>query len=226
MNRPFRFPLFAFATSLVLLGCSSTPPLAQPTASPPEPVVAATAAPTEQASPEVPTVPSAEPDAAPASTLPPPSGRPPVSFEGLEKISETIGGSLQKLELKKDGGAILRIPEYAMRDAVLLTFMLDKKGKKMKSAAGQVFRLYAQTPPSEDFASVSSQGPKFSLRLPTGKLGASNLAMGEVGKDDKGRETLTWKVIAATKTEDGSATFEFSSFTNAYLHLTNEPPTE
>lgn len=225
MKRLLGTGCLTLALAAALGACSSpqtpTPqPEPQPTSTPePEPTTEPTAEPTA--------APTADASAPPTSTLPPPSGRPPVSFEGQEKIAENIGGSpMQKLELKKDGGAILRVPEYALKDAILLTFMIDKKGKKHKGAVGQVFHLFAQTPPSEDITPITSQGPAFTLRLPTGKSGAQNLAIGEVAKDDKGKETVTWKVLGPTKTEDGFATYEFTAFGNTYLHVTSEASTQ
>ncbi|MBL9025547.1 MAG: hypothetical protein JNL21_25350 [Myxococcales bacterium] len=211
-------------SAVALVACSSSPP---PTAEP-EPTATPEPAPSAEAPPPEPTATasaSAEaPPPAPTSTTPPPSGRPAVSYANAEKISETFGATpAAKLELGKEG-TILRIPEYALSDGVLLTFMIDKKGKKAKGGAGTIFRLFAQQPPSESFKAVSSKGPKFELTLSSAKVGSPNLAIGEIKTDDKGKETVEWKVVAPAKKDDKSATFELTDFTNAYLQITSEAP--
>lgn len=204
--------------------CSSTPE--------PKPEPEATVAPPPEPKPEPETTASAEVPMASASapaapSVPPPSGRPGVSFSNPEKISNTFGASpVAKLELGTEG-ATMRIPEHALSESggVLITFMIDKKAKKAKGGAGVVYRLQGQLPPAESFSTVTTRGPTFVLRLPTAKVASPNLAIGETTTDAKGKEALTWKVIAPTKTEDGFATFELSSFTNAMLQITSDSPT-
>ncbi len=204
MSQSLRFGLVSV---LVLAACSSNQP-------PQPPVETSEPAPTA----------SAEAPPAPTSDKPAPSGRPAVSYANAEKITETFGATpAAKLELGKEG-TILRIPEYALSDGVLLTFMVDKKGKKAKGGAGTIFHLYAQMPPSEDFRAVSTKGPKFELTLNSAKVASPNLAIGEIKKDDKGKEVVEWKVIAPAKKDDTSATFELTDFTNAYLQITSEAP--
>lgn len=216
-----RSNVIGFISLVALVACSpSKPPQAEPevTAAPlPTPAVEAPPEPTASATAEAPPEPT--------SKTPAPSGRPPVSYSNSEKITETFGATpAAKLELGKEG-TILRIPEYALGDGVLLTFMVDKKGKKAKGGAGTIFHLFAQQPPAEDFRSVSSKGPKFELTLSNAKVASPNLAIGEIKKDDKGKETVEWKIVAPTKTDDKSATFELTDFTNAYLQITSEAPT-
>ncbi len=206
-----------------LLGACSAPtpePKAEPetTATPP----AHTAEPEPTASAEAP-VPSAS---AEGPSTPKPSGRPGVSFSNAEKITNTFGASPSaKLELGTEG-ASMRIPEFALSEGggILITFMIDKKAKKAKSGAGTIYRLQGQIPPAESFSTITTKGPTFVLRLPTAKIASPNLAIGETATDAKGKETLTWKIIAPAKTEEGFATFELSTFTNAILQITSDAP--
>ena len=209
--------------SALLAGCSSPTP--EPKA---EPVVTAEPPPAHTADPEAsasaPAPSASAVDTAPST--PKPSGRPGVSFSNAEKITNTFGASPSaKLELGTEG-ATLRIPEYALGEGgVLLTFMIDKKAKKAKGGAGAIYRLQGQIPPAESFATITSKGPAFVLRLPTAKVGSPNLAIGETATDPKGKETLTWRVVAPAKTEEGFATFEITTFTNATLQVTSDAPT-
>ncbi len=194
-----------------------------------EPEPTSTPAPVTSAEPE-PTASAEAPEptasASATSSVPPPSGRPGVSFSGAEKITNTFGASpAAKLELGSEG-ATMRIPEHALSESggILITFMIDKKAKKAKGGAGVVYRLQGQIPPAESFSTVTTRGPAFLLRLPTAKVGSPNLAIGETTTDAKGKESLTWKVIAPAKTEDGFATFELSAFTNAMLQITSDAP--
>ena len=189
-------------------------PSASPVDSAPTPVASETAAPT------------AEPTAAPTAAtggLPPPSGRPATLLGGSTKVSQMIGGSpATKIELEKDH-SIMRVPEWALNDGYLITFMIDDKGKKATGGTGSIYHLFAQIPPAEDPSTVMSRGPAFTFKLPTGKGGTANLAVGEV-KRDGAKETITWKVIAPKSTEDGFATFELTEFTNDYLQVTTASP--
>lgn len=208
--------------SALFVGCSSpTPePKAQPEATA-EPMPAHTSEPDSSAT-AAPTASAADTG---APSTPKPSGRPGVSFSNAEKITNTFGASpAAKLELGTEG-ATMRIPEFALGESgVLLTFMIDKKGKKAKGGAGAIYRLQGQIPPAESFSTIQSKGPAFILRLPTAKVGSPNLAIGETATDAKGKETLTWRVVAPTKSEDGFATFEITTFTNATLQITSDGP--
>ncbi len=220
-----RSPWFGFVSIVALAACSSSgsqPAQAEPEVTADVPTAAPTSEP--EPAPTATATAEAEATAAPTSDKPVPSGRPPVSYSHAEKITETFGATpAAKLELGKEG-VVLRIPEFALNDGVLLTFMIDKKGKKAKGGAGGIYHLFAQMPPSEDFRTVTTKGPKFELKLPSAKVAAPNLAIGEIKKDDKGKETIEWKVIAPTKKDDTSATFELDGFTNAYLQVTSEAP--
>jgi hypothetical protein len=191
---------------------------AKATAAPPPVEPAPTAAPTATA--------TATATAAAAPSTPTPSGRPWSSFTNAEKIASTFGSSPPaKLELGKEG-AVLRIPEFALRDPVNLTFELVKKldaGRKAKGGQGASYHLLGQRPPAEEAATVTTESP-LELRLPLGKLTTANLAIGEAMKDDKGRPGIKWTVIAPKKTEGGLAYFDLSTFTDATLQLTSDPP--
>lgn len=208
--------------SLFVACASGTPEQTEPVVTAaPDPVV--TAQPTADVEPT--TQPSASVDTPPASTLPPPSGRPPVVFEKADKVSGSFGATPAAKLVTTAEKAVFRIPEYALGDSYLITFMLDKKAaKKAKGGVGSVYRIQAQVPPAEDFSTVVSRGPKFQVHLPAGKVASPNLAIGETKKDDKGKESIEWKVIAPLKIEDGLAVFEIEGFANSMLQITSEAP--
>ena len=206
----------------LLLGCSAPTP--EPKT---EPEPTAEPKPATTAEPEATTDPTSAPSASASSgsSVPPPSGRAGISFSGSEKITNTFGASpAAKLDLGPDG-AWLRIPEYALDNGVLITFMIDKKVKKAaKGGVGAVYRLQGQNPPSEAYSTINTRGPAFVLRVPTAKVASPNLAIGETLTDEKGKETTTWKVIAPKSKEDAFATFELTGFTNTMLQVTSEGP--
>lgn len=210
--------------ALVLAACSSNnTPVAEPTS---QPTATVTAEPTVE--PIETAVPTSEPvaTAEPVSTGRPPSGRPPLTFTKPDKVTETVGASPVTNFVLSSEGARFKVPEWALEEGILLTFVVDKKApKKAKGGAGSVFRLQAQIPPAETFSPVSSAGPKFELKLPTAKVGSPNLAIGTAAKDDKGKDTIAWKVVAPSKVEEGFATFEISEFNDTMFQITSEAPT-
>lgn len=214
----------ALLVSFVLAACSSTKePVTEPTSTPPE-----TVTPEPTTAPEVPTAaPTTEPTAeVPVSTGRPPSGRPPLTFSKPDKVTETVGASPITTFVLDSEKARFKVPEWALEEGILLTFLVDKKApKKAKGGAGSVFRLQAQIPPAESFSPVSSAGPKFELKLPTAKVGSPNLAIGTAKKDDKGKDIVEWKVVAPTKVEGDFAIFEISEFNDSLLQITSESPT-
>ena len=216
--------LVAISSLLAHSACGgSSPTTAAPVVAEPAPMPAPPAA--EEAPAEPPPDPGAA-SAPAADGARAPSGRPPLFFSNGAKIAEQVGETpAAKFELGGAGGATLRIPEYALRSGILVTFAIDKKAKRHKGAAGETYRLQAQVPPSAEFQQVESAGPKLELKLP--KTGAaSNLAHGEVKLDDKGKETVTWTVVAPAKVDDAakSASFEITTFKDGILHLTTEAP--
>ncbi len=212
--------LVALSSFLAACGASTSP------AEPVEP-----AAPTPAPAPEPPPAEEekpaeAPPAAEPASTGRAPSGRPPLFFSNALKITEQVGETPSaKFEIGGADGATLRIPEYALRSGMLVTFQIDRKAKRHKGAAGETYRLQAQIPPSAEFSAAESAGPMFEVKLPRAGA-AGNLAHGEVKLDDKGKETVTWKVVAPKKTDDAAKAvfFEISGFANTILHLTSDAP--
>ncbi|MFO0549710.1 MAG: hypothetical protein U0271_15060 [Polyangiaceae bacterium] len=193
-----------------------------------EPSASAASSTQTQPSATASTTASAEPtttaSASSQPSTPPPSGRTPMTFEGKEKISEGVAEPPAKFKLTGDGARFI-LPEYALRDNYLVTFMVDKKPPaKAKGGAGSAYRLQAQSPPAETFIAITTAGPKFEIRLPLGKLTTANLAVGEVKTNDKGKEVVEWKIIAPKKTEDGLAVFEVEGFQNTLLQLTSEAP--
>ncbi len=214
----------ALIMAFVLAACSSTKePVTEPTTAPPTD----TATPEPTSAPEVPSAaPTTEPTAEPVSTGRPPSGRPPLTFSKPDKVTETVGASPVTTFVLEAEKARFKVPEWALEEGILLTFLIDKKApKKAKGGAGSVFRLQAQIPPAEAFSAVSSAGPKFELKLPTAKVGSPNLAIGTAKKDDKGKDIVEWKVIAPSKVEGDIATFELSEFNDSLLQITSEAPT-
>ena len=215
----------SIAILMFLAACGSkTGPAVEPTS---EATAEPTAAPTVVATAEPTAAPTAEPvvETPTAPTTRPPSGRPALGFSDPVKVTQTVGASpIANFTLSSEN-AKFRVPEWALDEGVLLTFMIDKKpAKKAKGGAGSVFRLQAQIPPAESFSMVTSNGPKFELRLPTVKVASPNLAVGVAKKDDKGRDTIEWKVIAPSKVEGDIALFELSEFSDLMLQITSEAP--
>lgn len=241
MHTTLRWTLFCAlfgAAPLAAAACSDgTPnpdvapqPTAQPTAAPTAmPTAEATATPTAEATAE----PTAEPTAA-ASAAPTPdktrsSGRPPVLLQDAKSITDTFGYSPgAKLELGEKDLVTLRIPEGALSQATNVTFALDTKCKTTGIVTGKVYKITPTIPPSPTPASVaSSNGAPFVLLMPGVKKKDLNLAIGTFTKNDKGVETLQWKVLGPAKTDDETGVFEFhlDTLPDGCLHLTNKPPT-
>ncbi len=224
IHRVALFALVICASTVAACGGQPVAP-GEPTAEAPPPVAKPELPPPAEEEGAEPAA-SAAPPADPASTGRAPSGRPPLFFPNPTKITEQVGETpAAKFEVGGNEGAYLKVPEYAIRTAVLLTFMIDKKAKRHKGAVGETYRIQAQIPPSAEFSSVESGGPMFEVKLP--KNGpAANLAIGETKVDGAGKETTTWKVIAPKKVDDAAkaAIFEIAGFTNATLHLTTEAP--
>jgi hypothetical protein len=146
---------------------------------------------------------------------------------GPEEVADSFGSSPAKLEIGEGQRATLRIPEDALSSGVNLTFKIDKKGKSNGPPVGKIYRLIPIIPPAGEPTRIETTGPAFELALPAGDQKDANLALGELGTDDKGKPKIVWTVIAPVKIDDVTATahFELKSLPDAYLHITTKPPT-
>lgn len=235
MHKTPRWPLplaFFLAAPFAVVACSDPGP-ANP---PPQPTAEPTVAPTATAAP-VPTAeptaaPSAEPSAAPSASAsaapdkPRLSGRPPVLLSDPKSITDTFGFSPgAKLELGDKEIATLRIPEGGFTTATNVTFALDGKCKTTGLVFGRVYKVTPAIPPESKPVSVASNnGSPFVLFMPTGKKKDLNLAIGTFGKDARGNDNLTWKIVPAKNQDEANALAEFhlDPLPDACLHLTNK----
>jgi hypothetical protein len=215
------------ALALAAAACGAKPaPAPEP---PPTPTVeAAVPAPTSTATAEAAPTASATAEAA---TSPPrqSSGRPPVLKSDPEEVTDTFGSSPgAKIEIGEKEIAIFRIPENALTRGVNITFKLDNKGKTAGGQVGKIYRVTAIIPPASGPTNIDSAGPPFELALPAGSKKDANLAIGTFVTDDKGREKISWRIIAPVKIDDatGTAHFELPSISDAYLHITTKPPSD
>lgn len=206
-------------------------PTAEPSAAPP-PTAQPSALPTAEpsAAPEASAAPSASPSAsaAAAADKPKSSGRPPVLVQDPKSITQTLGFSPgAKLELGEKEIATLRIPEGAFTQATNVTFELDTKCKSTGLVTGKLYKITPTLPPDSAPQSIpSNNGSPYILVLPTNKKKDVNLAIGNHGKDAKGNDSLTWKIVAPAKTDDaaGTAEFQLDKLPDACIHLTNKAP--
>lgn len=187
----------------------------------------ATAA-TVEPEPEPSAEPSAEPAASAAPEAPPPppsSGRVAVIKSDEKSITDTFGSAPAKLELGEADKAVLRIPENALDRAYNITFAIEPKGKSHGASAGKIYRTRAQVGGSISYSTATSSGPPFLLELPAVRIKTPNLAVGEITSDDKGREKVTWTIIAPKRVDEelGVAYFELPALADAYLHVTTRP---
>ncbi|MCC6557880.1 MAG: hypothetical protein IT372_33455 [Polyangiaceae bacterium] len=206
-----------------------------------EPAPPPAAAPAAEAKKEpAPPPPPAEPEPAPSSSAEagkapdkpaaeqPKSGggRIPVLKSDPEEVTDSFGSPPAKLEIGEGARATFRIPEDALSTGVNITFKIDKKGKSNGPPIGKIYRLTSVIPPAATPGKVETSGPPFELALPAGDRKDANLAIGELGTDDKGRPKITWTVVAPVKVDDATATahFEIKWLSDAYLHITTKPP--
>jgi hypothetical protein len=225
-RRSMSTALAAASAAAMLLACSGDPPPA--VTPPPQPTVAP--APTVDPAPTAdpaPTVdPSAEADAGPPK--PTSSGRPPVLRSSDTEITDTFGSSpAAKLEIGEDEKAVLKIPENALERGYNITFKLDPKGKATGVAIGKIYHTMVQVAGQPDYSKVVTAGEPFQLQMPAGNKKDANLAIGEILVDERGKEKITWSVIAPTKIDDvsGTAYFDLTFLGDAYIHITTKAPT-
>ncbi len=232
LEKLLRFTTLGWPALVVVVaaacGGEPTPPPAKPeptTTPPPAPTETGTATP-EAPPPE----PTATADAGPPPPPPPSQERPPVLMSSeteLQSIFTTSPGA--KLELGDDTGrAVFRIREGSLPSPHIITFKLDPKGKTTGVPLGKIYRMIVQIENSASLPKVETIDKPFELTLPAGNKKDANLAIGEVTVNDKGRETITWTVIAPEKIDDamGTAFFKIKAVGNYYMHVTAKPPTE
>ena len=220
VSRPTLKTCLTLGAALTLLACSGEPP---PAAAPP-PQPALTAAPAAL---------PATADATAASDAGPPpvptqSGRTPVLRSAESAITDTFGTSpAAKLELGDTEKAVLKIPENALDQGYLITFRVEPKGKSTGVPIGKIYRTMSQIAGQASFTKATTAGAPFELQLLAGNKKDANLAIGEILLDDKGREKISWSVIAPKKIDDtlGVAYFDLTFLGDAYLHVTAKPVT-
>jgi hypothetical protein len=215
------------ALAIAACGGGEAPPPATP-----EPAAKASPSPEPTAEPEAPT---------PASTTTAKADAPPQpeqSVEGppllmsnekeLQAAFTTRPGAKLELGDDKGGRALFRIREGSLPSAYVITFKIDPKGKSTGVPIGRTYRMLVQVENSSDLPRVETSDKPFELTLPAGNKKDANLAIGEVTTDDKGREKITWTVVAPEKIDDatGMALFKIKAIGNYWLHVTAKPPTE
>jgi len=144
------------------------------------------------------------------------------------EITDTFGSSpAAKLEIGESEKAVLKIPENALERGYNITFKLDPKGKATGVAIGKIYRTMSQIAGQPEFSKVVSAGEPFQLQMPAGNKKDANLAIGEILVDERGKEKITWTVIAPTKIDDvtGTAYFDLTFLADAYIHITTKAPT-
>ena len=118
----------------------------------------------------------------------------------------------------------LKIPENAFGKGTVLNFKIDAKGKAGGGLIGKILHLNVSVPPDTAPATVTTEGEPFELQMPAGTKKDANLAVGTISVDDKGREKITWKIIAPKRIDDaiGVAYFDLSTLSESFLHVTSK----
>lgn len=210
-----------FTVSIAACGSGTTEPTeptSQPSATTP-PVVSATPTPSETTPPITSVAPSAS--AAPTYT---PTGAPLTMLNGSKSAGGQVAQAGAKIVLDSTK-AWFKIPEGAMGSTLKVTFSVDEKGalKAPKGGMGSVYHVIAQDPPKVDAIKVTSNGPKFLVRIPN-TAPKANLALGASVTDEAGKVTTTWSVIAQKMSDDGGLQFEIGEFQDLWMQLTTEEP--
>jgi hypothetical protein len=159
----------------------------------------------------------------------PSSGRTAVLMSDSVELNGTFGsGQGAKLELGDKEKMTLKIPENAFGKGTVLNFKIDAKGKAGGGLIGKILHLTLSVPPATEPATVTSEGDPFELQMPAGTKKDANLAVGTVTVDDKGREKITWKVIAPKRIDDaiGVAYFDLTTLSESFLHVTTKAPSK
>lgn len=215
--------LFVLSTAAAsIAACSSgqsdpAEPTAEPSASAP-PVVSAAPLPSETPDP----IPSAAPSASAAPTYVP-TGAPLTMLNGSKSAGGQIAQAGAKIVLDSTK-AWFKVPEGAMGTTLKVTFSVDDKGaQKNPKGMGSIYHIIAQDPPAVAAVKVSTNGPKFLVRIPN-TAPKANLALGAATTDEAGKVTVAWTVVAPKMTDDGGLQFEISEFADLWLQLTTEEP--
>jgi hypothetical protein len=209
----------AGALALVLAACGNSEPTA---ATPPQPTETPSAAPAP--TPETTAAASASASASAKPAEPPKnqnSGRPSVLKSDPSEISDTFGSSpASKLELGDKEIATLRLPENGLHTGTVVTFKIEKAGKSGGGQVGKVYSIKSIIPPSSSPEQIESNGPPFTLELPSGPKKDVNLAVGI--EDDKGK--IKWTIVAPKSVDDARhmAIFELTTLPSGYLHVTTK----
>jgi hypothetical protein len=172
-------------------------------------------------------MPSGSASAAPSAAPKVSSGRPAVLKSDPAEITDTFGTTPgAKLQVGEGAPTILVIPEGSLDQGYNISFKVDPKGKTGGPAIGKIFRIEVTVAGENNPATAQSAGPPFLIQLPLGDRKDINLAYGEIGKDDKGGEKITWKVYAPKKTDTATklASFELATIGFAYIHGTTKAP--
>lgn len=133
-----------------------------------------------------------------------------------------------KFELGDDSGrAVFRIREGALSSPHIFTFKVDKKGKTTGIPVGKVYRTLVQIENSSETPKLDTVDKPFEFTFPTAGKKDVNLAIGEVVVDDKGREKITWTIVAPEKIDESMnvAFFKLPAVGNFFMHMTLKAPT-
>jgi hypothetical protein len=235
MNRSSLLSLTILALPLAAtLGACAAEPAPVTPEPPVVPTAAETAAPTAEpaatAEPSAEAAASADPGAAPTRK---PSGRPATNFDSATgEIAQTCGSTpatVLRLQIKESPEPMaLVVTEWALPTGYNITWKLQPKAPSgQKPQFGPMFQTIVQEAGEAAPIRVGSEGPPFEFRVPLFGKETLNLAVGEIGTDDKGKEKVTWTVFAPAKVEKGLgyALFQVPFLGHSYVHATGAAPT-
>jgi hypothetical protein len=136
------------------------------------------------------------------------------------------------LKLKgKDGIITWKIPELALYAGTNVTWKIHKlRGKSKHPLIGDIVYLKTVIGGKQKPQKISSSGPDFEFRWPTGGKDTFNLAVGEVAIGADGAEgDVTWTVVAPKNVDAGLKEAYFYLHDVGpilYLHATSAAATE
>jgi hypothetical protein len=224
-------PCFVSFVGLAIAACGGPKPAQPPEGGEPT-AAAATAEPAPLPSTEPTAAASASADASAAAPVRKPSGRTATIFESSTgHESKTCGSTpptILKLTLKSSQEpAVLSLPEFALPGGYNVTWKEAPKGQAKKPIFGPVFQLAIQEAGQPDMIRVDTVGVPFEVRMPLWGKDTVNLAYGDIKVDEKGKEQVTWTVLAPKNVDKGlgNATFELPYLSLAYVHATGAEAT-